>query len=98
MSKEKLKNSTKLLAVIFLDLIPSVLIMMVIITCSRYFIGQKRNAFDFIFQSDYYLRISVVMTMIYCFFTLVFYFMKIEIPDTDVKGYRKFIREKIFNG
>jgi hypothetical protein len=96
MPKKQLKNSAKFGIAVLISSLPWAIGLLILLPFIRYFVGGNISAFDFIFDPRFYINVSFVVIMFFIFFVVVVHFSKLEIPNTDRRGYREFIKEKIF--
>lgn len=90
----RLKCSLKLVGTITVDSLPWCILAGAISLIARYFIRGDASVFNSLFRGEAYLYLFIVIITMLTLISFIFALSKMEIPDTNMAGYRQFIKDK----
>jgi hypothetical protein len=97
MFRHRLKCSLKLVGTIMIAFTPLIIMTVVAITLIRYFIRRDIAVFSLFYSVDklLYLLIGVLGQAV--ILSIIVALTKWEVPDTNMAGYRQFLRDNLRN-
>ena len=90
----RLKCSLKLVASLTIYYLPWCVVAAAIGLILRYLISKNTSVFDSLFRVGSYVNLIIVFVALMLVATLILACTKVDLPDTDRIGYRRFVRDK----
>lgn len=89
----RMKCSLKLVGTIVISWLPLCILAAAITQTARYYIRGDASVFNPLFKIETYFRVSVVISVGIIVLSLLIALSGTDVPDTNIKGYRRFIRD-----
>lgn len=93
----RVKCAFKLIGALMVYSLPLCVLVASINLTLKYLIKGDASVFSALFKVEYYINLLTVLILIILVSVIVVLIARVDVPDTNIAGYRRFILEKFRN-